>query len=238
MTVIEETKQNLETLLNSIDTLFVGWLEHEKSRDNAMLRMELTFVVRERSNNALNNLTIQWPVANKCKHDDIRHSIFIVPQSDIYYAIKCIYENNCTPLKLMIEADNERLFSFCAEAKTRLLWCAESIVRLTANSFFVGKIHNYIKSTSGDAGTFAVHTGLKTTVPARDRQNLKITWGIRAAAQPSYFQRDYISDNRLETVATMKRAIRNHKGKIDFPTVYVYAMASFWVTTQRFSICV
>jgi hypothetical protein len=73
-------------------------------------------------------------------------------------------------------------------------------------------------------------------VPARDRQNLKITWGIRAAAQPSYFQRDYISDNRLETVATMKRAIRNHKGKIDFPTVYVNAMASFWVTTQRFSL--
>jgi hypothetical protein len=234
---VEECKREIDCSIDSIESLFHGWLEHEKHRDNSLLRMEFTVVVKERSNLALNRMPVAWPSnATTTQYSDIRHSIFFLPQSDIFNSLKSFYENNFIPLKMMTLLDIERLYTFSAESKTRLLWCAESIVRLTANNFFVGKIHNYLRSTSSEAGTFAVHSALKKHVPARDRNDLKISWGIDPVAQPSKFKQNFVSDNRLESEATIKRAIRTHKGNIDFPTVYVSAAASFWVTTQRYSL--
>jgi hypothetical protein len=52
---------------------------------------------------------------------------------------------------------------------------------------------------------------------------------------PTKFKKTTATENSLESSSNIKRAIRNHRGRVDFPTVLVEARASLWVTSQRFS---
>jgi hypothetical protein len=184
---------------------------------------------------AMGDLVLYWPNSNDTPFGEICHSIFKVPQSDVSRAVKAFFADNCLPLIQLMKQERQRIFTYSAATKTRLVWCAESIVRATANRFFVGKIHNFLKKTTRLDGRFEVHTELRTVLPDRDKTDLKINFGIVPGVFSTKFKQTAISDNNLETMDVIKRAITSHKGEIDFPVIYVESSHSFWVTTQRFS---
>jgi hypothetical protein len=194
-------------------------------------------VHKEDSLNQLERIQLYWPSidSDDDRNTDVRNSIFVVPQSEIYRDVKQFYSENVLPLKLLMTKPDESVASYTPETKTRLLWCAESIVRETGNKFFMGKIHNYIKEVSNRAGKFCMHRSLKVRIPATDERDLNLAWGIRPQVVSSAFKSKSMSDNKIADAQLVKSAIRNHKGKIDFPTIFVESRMKFWVTTQRFS---
>jgi hypothetical protein len=179
---------------------------------------------------------LYWPNSNDTPFGEICHSIFKINQSDVSSAVKAFFADNCLPLIQLMRQERQRIHAYSAASKTRLVWCAESIVRATANRFFVGKIHNFLKKTTRLDGRFEVHTELRTVIPNREKTELKIDFGIEPGVFSTKFKQTAISDNNLQTMDVIRRAICSHKGEIDFPVIYVEASHSFWVTTQRFSL--
>jgi hypothetical protein len=232
---VEKTKSDLIDVIQTVDKLCEAWIDHEQRRDNPLLRFELTMVHKESNTCALQKIDLYWPIAGGDIYSDVRKSVFVVPQSDIFKEVQCFHKENVVPLKLLMTKPNESVMSYSADTKTRLLWCAESVVRETGNRFFMGKIHNFIKKVSNRGGKFSMHNNLKEDIPQRDRTDLLLEWGINSHVLSSKFKCKSKSDNKIAAAQLFRSAIRNHKGKIDFPTIFVECRSNFWVTTQRFS---
>jgi hypothetical protein len=235
---MEQARKMLKSVLEAIEKLCRAWKDHEQYRDNAILRTEMTMGFKETSNySRFDKIKLFWPNAiGEEGARDFNSCVFLVPQSEVFDSVDTFFEENVKPLLRLLDVSPEKMLTLSASTKTRMLWCAESLVRETANTFFVGKIHNALKGTNQRHGKFHVPTELKRfNVSVEEKHLLGIQWGIVPGVFPSWFRRSTASNNAIENAAIIREAIGKYKGKVDCPRYYVEAMNQMWVTAQRFS---
>jgi hypothetical protein len=235
---IPNGSERLKKLVTMVSDLSEQWVGKEAHRDNARLRIELTMVHSERTNLDLDRLLLSWPVRLEAltHFSDISHSLMLVQQSKLYESVVSFVSENVNPLRKLLLQDELSVCHYSAATKTRLLWCAECIIKATANSFYVGKIHNTVKCVSHLGGKFEFPDALKAgTIPLRDKIDLEITWGIEPSVMPTVQKQYTTSDNQIRKALEMKCAIKNHCGRVDFPDIYVQALTKLWLTSQQFS---
>jgi hypothetical protein len=234
-TAIPDNVQKIVDVMKQVDMLTKRWIKVLQYTSNPRLRTELTMVHEENSCTTLVRLPLFWPTCNESIYSDFRHMIFFVPQHCTYANSLEFCTNNCQPLVNLMKQEKEQVLSYSSETKTRLVWCAEKIVREFSNTFFVGRIHSKIKNTCRRYGKFCVHNELKTTIPVRDQLDLGIGWGIKTSVYCLNFKKKSGTDKHMERLNLLNTAIVKYHGKLDFPHVAAEYNGLLWLTTQRFS---
>jgi hypothetical protein len=232
-------KMPLLTTMTAISDLCELWLEHERTRDNQSVRCELNLVFTE-PDGAIPSISLNWPYrrANNLPTpwSDFCHGMFKVNQHVIYQKVKRFREFSVDPIMKTIEMSSEVAYTLSAEAKTFLVWSAECILRETFNSFFVGRIHQFVRDVSHRSGSFQPHVRLRKKLSHKETAQLGVIKGLDPRVCPTVFKKSQKSENQLETLDVLKRAVSRNRGLVDFPELYVNAMKSMWVTIQRFSL--
>lgn len=230
---------SIKELMGRIDSKFKLLLQFERLHDNDKARMELTFTHSVDEKATEPTFEAFWP---SCTNADgsaaTLHSsdcFMFINQSDRYYFFKNFYQHQFHPLKAIFEASSESVKKISPECKTRLVWCAESLVMMTMNSFYRGIIHQKASGLSHVFGKITVPLSKRTDLTEDDKAITKLDWGINVLLFPSPLIKLSKPDKAIEVAHSLSRAVSELKGKIDFPDIYVSVSRQMWTIVQQFS---
>lgn len=236
-------QERFSEIVENVNKLYQEVLGKTETLDNSSVRTELTFSFEETTNDTLKEMNFLWPEADQKDHlGESCRCFHVVDSSDIYIAQRQFYNSNVLPLVKLVDYVTQCVSDcrrYSPSLKTRLVWCAENVVRETGNKFFVGVIHQALKNTIHGCGSFFIHTLLrKHDLTERERLDFPMFdgWGLEPTVLDANYRKPLTSISRMQKDEIIHKALgRIKKSSVDYPIVYVEAQFAFRVISQRIS---